>query len=85
MLQIDLKGNLAAMLGAAHNAKWRASDTDDLHLQVKMVAGACNQRYSAAVDRGGVTLKTVHRPRFLRRPPIERVKFPSTPNVLEIG
>ena len=38
-LQIDLKGNLAAMLGAAQNAKWRSSDTDDLHLQVKLVAG----------------------------------------------
>ena len=62
-LQIDLKGNLAAMLSAAQppsraceneqrasaslagafggggNAKWRSSDTDDLHLQVKLVAG----------------------------------------------
>ena len=62
-LQIDLKGNLAAMLSAAQppsrasedyqrasaslagafggsgNAKWRSSDTHDLHLQVKLVAG----------------------------------------------
>ena len=76
VLQIDLKGNLAAMLGAAQppsrasedyqrasaslagafggggNAKWRSSAfapselrRDDLHLQVKLVAGARNQRY----------------------------------------
>jgi len=43
-LRIDLRGNLAAMLSAATNAK-RPSDTDGLHLQVKLVAGACNQRY----------------------------------------
>ena len=43
-LQIELKGNLAAMLGAAQNAK-RSPETDDLSLQVEMVAGACNRRY----------------------------------------
>jgi site-specific DNA recombinase len=43
-LQIELKGNLAAMLGAAQNAK-RSPETGDLSLQVVMVAGACNQRY----------------------------------------
>jgi site-specific DNA recombinase len=43
-LQIELKGNLAAMLGAAQNAK-RSPQTGDLSLQVVMVAGACNQRY----------------------------------------
>jgi site-specific DNA recombinase len=43
-LQIELKGNLAAMLGAAKNAK-RSPETGDLSLQVVMVAGACNQRY----------------------------------------
>jgi site-specific DNA recombinase len=37
-LQIDLKGNLAAMLGAAQNAK-RSPETGDLSLQVVMVAG----------------------------------------------
>ena len=38
-LQIELKGNLAAMLGAAQNAK-RSPETGDLSLQVSMVAGA---------------------------------------------
>ena len=38
-LQIELKGNLAAMLGAAQNAK-RSPETGDLSLQVEMVAGA---------------------------------------------
>ena len=37
-LQIDLKGNLAAMLGAAQKAK-RSPETGDLSLQVVMVAG----------------------------------------------
>ena len=43
-LRIDLKGNLAAMLSAATNAK-RSPETGDLSLQVEMVAGAGNQRY----------------------------------------
>jgi site-specific DNA recombinase len=43
-LRIELKGNLAAMLGAAQNAK-RSPETGDLSLQVVMVAGACNRRY----------------------------------------
>ena len=38
-LRIELKGNLAAMLSAATNAK-RSPDTGDLSLQVEMVAGA---------------------------------------------
>jgi hypothetical protein len=37
-LRIELKGNLAAMLGAAQNAK-RSPETGDLTLQVVMVAG----------------------------------------------
>ena len=37
-LQIELKGNLAAMLGAAQHAK-RSPETGDLALQVVMVAG----------------------------------------------
>ncbi len=37
-LQIELKGNLAAMLGAAQNAK-RSPEKGDLSLQVQMVAG----------------------------------------------
>jgi hypothetical protein len=37
-LQIELQGNLAAMLGAAQNAK-RSPETGDLSLQVQMVAG----------------------------------------------
>jgi hypothetical protein len=40
-LQIELKGNLAAMLGAAQNAK-RSPETGDLSLQVEMVAGDLN-------------------------------------------
>ena len=40
-LRIELKGNLAAMLGAAQNAK-RSPETGDLSLQVVMVAGARN-------------------------------------------
>src|SRR4029078_9301505 len=38
-LKIELKGNLAAMLSAATNAK-RSPETGDLSLQVEMVAGA---------------------------------------------
>jgi hypothetical protein len=43
-LQIELKGNLAAMLSAAQNAT-RSPETGDLELQIVVVAGACNQRY----------------------------------------
>ena len=43
-LRIELKGNLAAMLGAAQNAK-RSPETGDVSLQVEMVAGARNRRY----------------------------------------
>ena len=38
-LQIELKGNLAAMLSAAQNAR-RSPETGDLELQIAMVAGA---------------------------------------------
>jgi hypothetical protein len=40
-LQIELRGNLAAMLGATVQTK-RSSESDDLSLQVSLVAGACN-------------------------------------------
>ena len=43
-LRIELKGNLAGMLGAATNAK-RSPETGDLSLQVVMVAGARNHHY----------------------------------------
>jgi site-specific DNA recombinase len=43
-LRIELKGNLAAMLSAAENAK-RSPETGDLLLQVAMVAGARNKLY----------------------------------------
>src|SRR5215207_5238499 len=43
-LQIDLRGNLAAMLGATVQTK-RSSESDDLSLQVSLVAGARNQQY----------------------------------------
>jgi hypothetical protein len=36
--------HMAAMLGASVQRK-RPSDSDDLSLQVALVAGACNQRY----------------------------------------
>jgi site-specific DNA recombinase len=38
-LKIELKGNFAAMLGAATKAK-RSPETGDLSLQIAMVAGA---------------------------------------------
>ena len=43
-LRIELKGNLAAMLGATVQSK-RAPETEALSLQVSMVAGARNQHY----------------------------------------
>jgi len=43
-LRIELKGNLAAMLGATVQSK-RASETEALSLQVSMVAGARNHHY----------------------------------------
>jgi len=43
-LRIELKGNLAARLGATVQSK-RAPETEALSLQVSLVAGACNQRY----------------------------------------
>ena len=43
-LGIELRGNLAAMLGATVQTK-RSPESDDLSLQVSLVAGACNQRY----------------------------------------
>ncbi len=43
-LQIELRGNLAAMLGATVQTK-RSSESDDLSLQVSLVAGARNQHY----------------------------------------
>jgi site-specific DNA recombinase len=43
-LRIELKGNLAAMLSAATNAK-RSPETGDLSLQVEMVAGARSRQW----------------------------------------
>jgi hypothetical protein len=43
-LRIELKGNLAAMLGATVQSK-RAPETEALSLQVSMVAGARNTLY----------------------------------------
>lgn len=40
-LQIELRGNLAAMLGATVQSK-RSPETDDLSLQVSLVAGGRN-------------------------------------------
>jgi len=39
-----LKGDLAGMLSAARDSK-RSPETGDLLVQIKLVAGACNQRY----------------------------------------
>jgi hypothetical protein len=41
-LQLELKGNLAAMQGTSTQAK-RSPDTGDLMVQIKLVAGARNQ------------------------------------------
>jgi hypothetical protein len=41
-LRIELKGNLAAMLSATVQTK-RSPESDDLSLQVSLVAGARNQ------------------------------------------
>jgi hypothetical protein len=43
-LDIELKGNLAAMLGATVQRK-RPSESDDLSLQVTLVAAAGSQLY----------------------------------------
>ena len=43
-LRIELKGNLAAMLSAAQNAK-RSPETGDLSRQVVMLRGLANRRY----------------------------------------
>ncbi len=43
-LRIELKGNLAPMLGATVQSK-RAPETEAFLLQVSLVAGARNQRY----------------------------------------
>lgn len=43
-LKIRLKGDLAGMLSAARDNK-RSPDTGDLLVQIKLVAGASNQRY----------------------------------------
>jgi len=43
-LKITLKGDLTGMLSAARDSK-RSPDTGDLLVQIKLVAGACNQRY----------------------------------------
>jgi hypothetical protein len=44
VLQIELRGNLAAMLGVTVHTK-RSSKSDDLSLRVSLVAGTCNRRY----------------------------------------
>ena len=43
-LNITLKGDLAGMLSAARDSK-RSPETGDLLVQIKLVAGARNQRY----------------------------------------
>ena len=53
-LRIELRGNLAAMLAAAHKTK--RSPTGDLLVPVEMVAGACNQRYLQSALPGTLAL-----------------------------
>src|SRR5262249_29359779 len=48
-LKITLKGDLAGMLSAARDSK-RSPETGDLLLQIKLVAGARNQRYSKSAE-----------------------------------
>ncbi len=43
-LNITLKGDLAGMLSATRDSK-RSPETGDLLVQIKLAAGACNQRY----------------------------------------
>ena len=52
-LRIELKGNLAAMLSAAQNAK--RSPEGDLSLQIAMVAGARCRRYRRQSCGGGMS------------------------------
>lgn len=52
-LRIELKGNLAAMLSAATNAK-RSPETGDLSLQGEIGCGGVQPPVLAAVERGGV-------------------------------
>ncbi len=43
-LQIEFRGNLAAMLGATIQTK-SSSKSDDLSFRVSLVAAACNRRH----------------------------------------
>ena len=52
-LKNTLKGDLAGMLSAARDSK-RSPDTGDLMVQIKLVAGARNQRYLQLLERRGV-------------------------------
>ena len=62
--KIELKGNLAAMLGAAQNAK-RSPGTGDLSLQVVMVAGEGIERHSHACESPHESVRTDPPPRRL--------------------
>jgi hypothetical protein len=56
-VKITLKGDLAGMLSATRDSK-RSPNTSDLMVQIKLVAGACNRRYSggeAPLDRRVMT------------------------------
>ena len=56
-LKITLKGDLAGMLSAARDSK-RSPDTDDLLVQIKLVAGP-QQVVPAALLGGSVNVKTL--------------------------
>jgi hypothetical protein len=68
-LNIMLKGDLAGRLSAARDSK-RSPDTGDLLVQIKLVAGACNQRYLQSWKGAGVTRRMNEREGRLDR--IER-------------
>jgi site-specific DNA recombinase len=61
-LKIELKGNLAAMLGSAQNAK-RSPETGDLLLQVSLVAGARNLGQRTLVLRAKIPPRAIVRRR----------------------
>jgi site-specific DNA recombinase len=69
-LQIELRGNLAAMLGATVQTK-RSSESDDLSLQVSLVAGGRNHFGVLLACRVGLLVLGIpseHAPRQLPNP-----------------
>ena len=57
-LRIELRGNLAAMLGATRETK-RSSESDDLSLQVSLVAGARNDNQRTFEIRAKIPARAI--------------------------